>query len=268
MRIATSTNLISFNRDGSKTEMVHLLGLYAKEGFKVLDLNLCEMLNPQGSLAGSEWKHYVGKLKELKSQHALTFNQAHAPYAADGHILDELLQRSMDICQQLGIPLLVVHPTKGGAEQNLKAYKSYVHTAEQKNIILAFENMNADDEMTEIGNLIELVQTFNSPSVGICYDTGHAHQRGRDLAEDIHLMGSCLVATHIADNKGNEDEHLLPFYGTIDWDAVIKALVAIRYAGDLTYECMFFNQYLPLELKLQALRQARVVGEYLLTKAL
>ncbi len=47
MRIATSTNLISFNRDGSKIEMVHLLGLYAKEDFKVLDLNLCEMLNPR-----------------------------------------------------------------------------------------------------------------------------------------------------------------------------------------------------------------------------
>jgi len=268
VRIATSTNLISFNRDRSKTEMIHLLGLYAKEGFKVLDLNLCEMLNPQGNLAGSDWKHYVGKLKELKSQHSLTFNQAHAPYASDGHILDELLNRCLDICQQLGIPLLVVHPTKGGVQQNLGAYESYVHSAEQKNIILAFENLNADDEMTEITELVELVKAFNSPSVGICYDTGHAHLRGHDLALDIHVMGSYLVATHIADNKGKEDEHLLPFYGTIDWDAVVRALVEIKYAGDLTYECMFFNQHLPLELKLQALRQARVVGEYLLTRAL
>ena len=123
MRIATSTNLISFNRDGSKIEMVHLLGLYAKEDFKVLDLNLCEMLNPQASLAGKEWKQYAGKLKDLKGQHALVFNQAHAPYSPDGHILDELLTRSLDICQYLGIPILVVHPTKGGVEENDRAYK-------------------------------------------------------------------------------------------------------------------------------------------------
>lgn len=267
MRIATSTNLISFNRDGSKTEMVHLLPLYAKEGFRVLDLNLCEMLNSKGSLAGDDWKKYVAKLKELKGQHALVFNQAHAPYAADGHILDESLLRSLDICQQLSIPILVVHPTKGGVVQNLRAYESYVRMAAQRNITLAFENLNADDEMTEIEILIELVASFDSPSARICYDTGHAHQRGHDLPQDIRLIGRYLVATHIADNKGKEDEHLLPFYGTIDWKAVMKALKEIKYDGDLTYECMFFNQYLPLELKLQALRQARVVGEYLLTTA-
>ncbi len=265
MRIATSTNLISFNRDGSKTEMVHLLGLYAKEGFKVLDLNLCEMLNPEASLAGSEWKQYTGRLKDLKGQHALVFNQAHAPYAADGHILEELLTRSLDICQYLGIPILVVHPVKGGVEENLLAYKKYVDDAEQMKVILAFENLNADDEMTQIHQLMQLVESFSSPFVGICYDTGHAHQRGYNLADDIHQMGRYLVATHIADNRGKEDEHLLPFYGTIDWDAVIKALHEIKYAGDLTYECMFFNQYLPLDLKLQAIRQARYIGEYLLS---
>lgn len=268
MRIATSTNLISFNRDGSKTEMVHLLGLYAKEGFRVLDLNLCEMLNPNGSLVGSGWKQYVGRLKDLKGQLVLTFNQAHAPYSNDGHILEELLLRSLEVCHNLGIPILVVHPTKGGVEQNLHAYERYVHEAEEKNIILAFENLNADDEMTEVTELIEMTEAFGSPSVGICYDTGHAHQRGHDLAQDIHLMGRYLVATHIADNKGKEDEHLLPFYGTIDWDAVIRALTEIKYNGDLTFECMFFNQHLPLDLKLQALRQARVVGEYLLSRAL
>ncbi len=267
MRIATSTNLISFNRDGSKIEMVHLLGLYAKEDFKVLDLNLCEMLNPQASLAGKEWKQYAGRLKDLKGQHALVFNQAHAPYAPDGHILDELLTRSLDICQYLGIPILVVHPTKGGVEENDRAYKKYVDEAEQKNVILAFENLNADDEMTQVQQLVQLVESFNSRSVGICYDTGHAHQRGHDLADDIRQMGRYLVATHIADNKGKEDEHLLPFYGTIDWDAVIKALHEIKYTGDLTYECMFFNQHLPLELKRQAIRQARIVGEYLLSRA-
>ena len=268
MRIATSTNLISFNADGTKTEMVHLLALYAKEGLRVLDINLCEMLNPNSALSTDDWKSYANRLKQLSDQHRLVFNQAHAPYAKDGTILETLLIRAMDVCTYLKIPILVVHPCKGGIAQNLIMYKPFVIEAEKRGLILAFENLNDTDEMTEIDDIIALVQGFNSPSAGICYDTGHAHMCHHDLGEDILKMGPLLVATHIADNHANADEHLLPFYGTIDWDATLKALVQIGYRGDLTFECMFFNQYLPLELKQQAVRQAYLVGEYLLTKVL
>ena len=83
MRISTSTNLISYNRDGTKTEMIHLLHLYAKEGMQVLDLNFCEMLNPESILHTDDYEPYRQRLSELKKMHALTFNQAHAPYVQD-----------------------------------------------------------------------------------------------------------------------------------------------------------------------------------------
>ena len=89
---------------------------------------------------------------------------------------------------------------------------------------------------------------------------------GHDLVKDIIMMGRHLVATHIADNKGRADEHLLPFYGTIDWEAVLSALSEMGYQGDLTYECMFFNQHLPLQLKVQAIRQAKLIGDFLLSR--
>jgi sugar phosphate isomerase/epimerase len=266
VRIATSTNLISFNRDGSKTEMVHLLPLYAKEGFQVLDLNLCEMLNPQASLAGENWKEYVQLLGNLKYQHTLIFNQAHAPYSRSGEIPEEMLRRSLEICHLLSIPILVVHPIRGTVEENHTAYRPYLTLAEEYHVILAFENLNEDGELTEISDLIGLVEGFASPYAGICYDTGHAHMCGHDLPKDIMLMGNRLVATHVADNKGKSDEHLLPFYGTIDWDAVLAALGKITYQGDLTYECMFFNQHLPLQLKVQAIRQAKRIGDFLLSR--
>lgn len=268
MRIATSTNLVSFNRDGSKTEMTFLLALYAEEGFTVLEVNLCEMLNPKGTLAGPTWSEYVQALAKLRLEHHLEFNQAHAPYAADGHILDGFLIRSIEICNMLGIPILVVHPVKGGVEENLKAYLPYVRRAEQSNLMLAFENLNDEDELTDIHELVELIHRFDSPAARICYDTGHAHMRSHDLRDDILSMKGLLVATHIADNHGRQDEHLLPFYGTIDWDTVVNTLGEIAYEGDLTFECMFFNRHLPQELKRQAIRQALTVGEHLLSKAL
>ena len=266
MRIATSTNLISFNRDGSKTEMVHLLPLYAKEGFRVLDLNLCEMLNPHASLAGEQWKEYAERLGQLRHQHTLIFNQAHAPYARSGEILEEMLTRALQICHLLGIPILVVHPIPGTIEENHNAFLPYLKAAEAHRVVLAFENLNEEGEMTDIADFTALVESFASPFAGICYDTGHAHMCGHDLVKDITMMGSHLVATHIADNRGESDEHLLPFYGTIGWEDVLAALSQIGYQGDLTYECMFFNQHLPLQLKVQAIRQAKLIGDFLLSR--
>lgn len=273
MRIATSTNLISFNRDNTKTEMIHLLPLYAKEGMQILDLNFCEMLNPESILRTDDYKSYIQRLSELKKRHNLIFNQAHAPYVQDrkalsqenGRRFDQLLERSITFCQELAIPILVVHPIKAGIQDNLAYFKAFVQQATSEGITLAFENLNEEDEMHDVEQLCSLVDSFESKQVAICYDFGHAHMRGHDIKKDILAMKGRLVATHVADNHGQRDEHLLPFYGTIDWKKAIEALKKIQYEGDLTFECMFFNQYLPLELKVSALRQAKLVGEYLLT---
>ena len=277
MRIATSTNLISFNRDGSKTEMIYLLPLYAKEGMRILDLNLCEMLNPTSSLRTEAYANYVQRLSELRDLHVLTFNQAHAPYvgnrsalsASEGVFFDLLLTRSMEICNTLSIPILVVHPiqeaSKGSIAANVAYYRPFVELAEKLNLILAFENLNAEDEITEVEDLCLLVDTFDSKAVGICYDFGHAHMNGHDVRKDILAFGHRLIATHVADNHGKYDEHLLPYYGTVDWRRALQALKKVQYAGDLTYECMFFNQNLPLEMKIHAIRQAKLMGEYLLS---
>jgi len=273
VRIATSTNLISYNRDGSKTEMIHLLPLYAKEGMHILDLNFCEMLNPTSILRTDDYRPYIQRLSELKMMHALTFNQAHAPYVqdrkgltrSDGIEFDTLLSRSITFCKDLAIPLLVVHPIKGSLEENLVYYTPFVELATKEGVTLAFENLNEEDEMHAVEQLCKLVDSFKTEHVGICYDFGHAHMRGHDIKKDIMGMKERLVATHVADNHGEKDEHILPYYGTIDWKKAIGALRKIKYGGDLTYECMFFNQHLPLELKISAIRQAKLVGEYLLS---
>ncbi len=273
MRMATSTNLISYNRNKTKTEMIHLLPLYAQEGMHILDLNFCEMLNPESILRSDDYTPYIQRLSELRKMHVLTFNQGHAPYVQDrlglpkgeAETFDLLLSRSLSFCNDLAIPILVVHPIKGSIGKNLAYYSPFIEQASKAGITLAFENLNEEDEMHTVEELCELVDSFNSKFVGICYDFGHAHMRSHDIRKDILTIRDRLVATHVADNHGERDEHLLPFFGTIDWKKAIEALRKIGYAGDLTFECMFFNQHLPLELKVSAIRQARHFGEYLLT---
>ena len=39
-------------------------------------------------------------------------------------------------------------------------------------------------------------------------------------------MRERIVTTHVHDNHGEKDEHLLPFEGSIDWDATLKILAS------------------------------------------
>jgi sugar phosphate isomerase/epimerase len=40
----------------------------------------------------------------------------------------------------------------------------------------------------------------------------------------LETLRDLFVTTHIHDNHGERDEHLLPYEGTIDWNATLAAL--------------------------------------------
>ena len=87
--------------------------------------------------------------------------------------------------------------------------------------------------------------------------------RGLDVAEEVKAYSNHLIATHIADNHGSSDEHLLPFFGTIYWEEVMKAFRSIDYRGWYSYECMFFTQNLPETLKEDIVKLSLKIGEVL-----
>ena len=57
-----------------------------------------------------------------------------------------------------------------------------------------------------------------------------------DLGEGIETVSGHLWTTHVHDNGGREDEHLVPFSGTIDWDSAMMATQKIGYDGMLMLE--------------------------------
>jgi sugar phosphate isomerase/epimerase len=70
---------------------------------------------------------------------------------------------------------------------------------------------------------------------GICLDYGHANLLG-DVAEAIETISGHLLTTHVHDNGGKRDEHLVPFAGRIDWDVAMMATQKIGYDGVLMLE--------------------------------
>ncbi|MBI2187910.1 MAG: sugar phosphate isomerase/epimerase [Acidobacteria bacterium] len=84
--------------------------------------------------------------------------------------------------------------------------------------------------------LVELLEEqLEGLDLGICLDYGHAHLMG-DLGEAIEAISGHLWTTHVHDNHGRDDEHLVPFGGTINWDAAMMATQKIGYDGMLMLE--------------------------------
>lgn len=269
MRIATSTNLVSFNPDGSKTPMVDLLPLYAASRFSLLDLNWCEMMNPASPLRGPGWESYVDRIALLAKELGLAFNQSHAPYARriGDHSMDALILRALACDARLGVPLIVLHPlaAEDPVRENADYLRPFVREAERLGVRIALENLEGNGEIHQAQDLLRLLDALESPMVGICLDTGHAWMRGLDPSAEAEAYGASLWATHIADNHGVADEHLLPFGGTINWIRFVRTLRGMGYAGDLTFECMKQNARLPAPLKPEAIRHALAIGTYLLS---
>jgi sugar phosphate isomerase/epimerase len=70
---------------------------------------------------------------------------------------------------------------------------------------------------------------------GLCLDFGHAHLM-EGAADAIEAASGHLFTTHVHDNRGREDEHLVPFEGTIDWAGALFAAVKVGYDGPYVFE--------------------------------
>jgi sugar phosphate isomerase/epimerase len=92
------------------------------------------------------------------------------------------------------------------------------------------------NELSRVGSLVHfLEEDLDSQEVGVCLDFGHAHLDG-DLIDAIETVSGHLIATHLHDNKGRSDDHLVPFDGTIDWPAAMTAVQKIGYDQTLLFE--------------------------------
>jgi sugar phosphate isomerase/epimerase len=93
--------------------------------------------------------------------------------------------------------------------------------ARQRGVTMAIEN--TPGEMATPENLKKFLEETRLTNVKICFDIGHAHLEGGTMA-GLEAIRDLIVTTHVHDNRGERDEHLLPYDGTIEWDALITSL--------------------------------------------
>ncbi len=72
-------------------------------------------------------------------------------------------------------------------------------------------------------------------NAGVCLDVGHAHMLD-GVGDATERLSGHIITTHIHDNDGKADAHLVPGAGTIDWPAALTAFGKVGYAGPLVFE--------------------------------
>ncbi len=131
---------------------------------------------------------------------------------------------AIDVAETVPFRYLVQHLGTGRQEADQRrydaAFSSLEHLslfAKQRSVTIAVENTP-----NELGAPASLVQFVKETRLDLrfCFDIGHAHLDA-GVAEGFELMRSRVATTHIHDNHGEKDEHLLPYTGTIDWDAAL-----------------------------------------------
>jgi sugar phosphate isomerase/epimerase len=141
--------------------------------------------------------------------------------------VDEI-KRALDLVEHIPFRYCVQHVARSRDVADDRkwdaAFSSLEHLslfARHRGVTIAIEN--TPGEMATPANLRNFLEQTRLPGVKICFDTGHAHLEG-GVAEALDVVRDFIATTHMHDNRGERDDHLLPYEGTIDWAAALRAL--------------------------------------------
>ena len=254
MKLATTTgDFLAWSKTPAEA-----VSLFEGTGFRHLDYNFYRVIYPGSPFLGDRWLDEVEAAGREAERLGLDFVQAHSPNynpfdpKADHDVGMRATLRSIEACGRLGIRNIVVHSGiaadldyPGGRDEyfrrNREFYSSLFPAMEKWSVNVLIEN-SAEKNMggryffMTGEEMRDFADYMAHPLLHCNWDTGHANMRGTDQMADIIAMGGHLRALHVQDNLGTYDEHLAPFMGTLDIDAIMQGLKAIGYNGYFTFE--------------------------------
>ena len=248
---------------GQRLSRDHLLEI-AAHGFELVELfatrSHFDYHNPAAVADLQQWLAEAGL--ELRSVHAPvaeryvggrwsgTLSIASADADARARAVGEA-ERALYIARRIAVSVLVAHlgvpryqprdPEIGPQDTRAAARRSIeelMRLAQPLGVRVAVEVL--PNELSRAGSLVHFVEEDVklddlADDAGICLDFGHAHIDG-DVVEAIETVSEHLIATHVHDNAGRSDDHLLPFDGSIDWASALTAVQKVGYDGPLMLE--------------------------------
>ena len=257
------------------------IGIFSWFGYNLgHEDNLRLIKNAGFDAASLYWREGVEfNTPDLARKIGLEIDNVHSPFlnpiVADwlwhegekGDYIQDLHISCIEDCKKYDIPVSVIHLTSSEerplTEIGLNRIAKIIDTAEHNEVKIAFENI----QHQELFSIV--MERFKSPNVGFCYDSGHEnisinYWKIKDL-DLLSQYGNRLFALHLHDNFGDNDDHLIPFDGEIDWAKKMKSIKNSRSVEYLTLEltfdmnnkrCEIYNDLLPEELLDKAYKNA------------
>ncbi|MFO0804565.1 MAG: sugar phosphate isomerase/epimerase [Gemmataceae bacterium] len=158
-------------------------------------------------------------------------------------------KRRLDLCQRLGIPVVVLSPglARGAAESLDAAMKHLVEAARWAaafGVKLALEFHGSDAFCNNLDTALNVIERCSEPNLGICLDAFHFHT-GPSKTEDLaRLAPGNLFHVQMCDASGparemlTDSDRVLPGDGDITLTPIVERLKAIGYAGAVSVELM------------------------------
>ena len=152
----------------------------------------------------------------------------------NGHSLTNTFMQYVDECAERDILTMVMHLSKTYEpppynEIGLNRIKKIIEKAENKNVYVAFENLR------RLEYLDYIMTNIDSPHAVFCYDSGHQNCWNPDI-DILNKYGPRLRSLHLNDNDSTDDQHLLPFEGTLNWEYTMKKIAQTGYSGTISME--------------------------------
>lgn len=272
-------------------------GLYDyEEGFKKLKehgfecIDYSELSHRDSDLytfSQDKFRGFLTDIGEAANKYGIEITQLHGLWGTEDETREDREEnisyfiKEIEGAHYLGCKHIVIHPFSPygwGTELdrdkvwdvNMDLFTRLMPYAEKYGVIVCAENQPFTGlEMSRVRQVKKLIRAVNSPYMKACLDTGHANVFHDDIGEDVRLLGDDLATLHIHDNKGNWDQHLIPYMGTIDWDAFLTALKEIDYKGAFTLETMISRampQPIQEEMQLSLSKLARRMADTCMKK--
>ena len=223
-----------------------------------------------------ELKAFFTPYKEAFERHGIEVVQTHPPFptfkfvdgkdetkeAYNARALDAVI-KTIELTAFFGCKYAVVHPAHGVIDMdhdeqkkaNMKYYSQLIDVARRNGVTICLENMwnrrtggaIVDSACSNPYEARDYIDTLNDMAgeelFAFCFDVGHANLTGKNMRNDLRILGKRVKVLHIHDTDKIEDRHTIPysFMGTqnlsvTDYVGFLAGLRDIGYEGHLSFE--------------------------------
>lgn len=224
-----------------------------------------------------ELKAFFAPYKEAFDRHGITVVQTHPPFPTvkfvsniTSETLEEYNLRALDAVKKtieltafFGCKYAVVHPAHGVLDMeldeqkkaNMKYYSQLMDDARRHGVTICLENMwnrrnggaIVDSACSNPYEACDYIDTLNDMAgeelFGFCFDVGHANLTGKNIRNDLRILGKRVKVLHIHDTDKTEDKHTLPYayigsqgLSVTDYVGFLAGLRDIGYEGNINFE--------------------------------